>query len=46
VWFTWLDYNDTKTGYQNWFGLVEPDGTHRPAYDTYRRFIIANTSES
>ena len=46
VWFTWFDYNDTKTGDPNWFGIVEPDGTHRPAYDTYRRFIISNTSES
>jgi hypothetical protein len=45
VWFKWFDYEDQKTGEHNWYGVVEPDGSHRPAYDTYRRFIMSHASQ-
>lgn len=44
IWFKWSDYDDQKTGEHNWYGVVEPDGKHRPAYDTYRRFIMSHGS--
>ena len=43
VWFTWRDY-DSSTGDHDYYGIVEQDGSHRPAYDTYQRFIKANSS--
>ena len=46
VWFTWFDYDDWRTGEHNWYGIVESDGSHRPGYDTYHRFIMSNSSES
>jgi hypothetical protein len=44
VWFKWFDYDDRRTGEHEWYGVVEPDGSHRPSYDTYRRFITSNAS--
>lgn len=44
VWFTWGDYDSSTTGEHNYYGIVEPDGSHRPAYDTYQRFIKANST--
>ncbi|MEV4536533.1 glycosyl hydrolase [Asanoa sp. NPDC049518] len=34
LWFKWADY-----GADNMWGVVRPDGTHRPSYETYRAFI-------
>jgi hypothetical protein len=39
VWFKWADY-----GAANMWGVVRPDGTHRPSYDAYRTFISSHNS--
>jgi hypothetical protein len=39
VWFGWADY-----GADNMWGIVRPDGSHRPSYDAYRDFISSHSS--
>jgi hypothetical protein len=37
VWFKWADY-----GPDNMWGVVRPDGSHRPSYDAYKAFSKAS----
>ncbi len=41
AWFKYADY-DSRDGDHMWYGVVEPDGTHRPSYDVYRSFIASS----
>jgi hypothetical protein len=39
LWFKWSDY-----GPDNMWGVVRPDGSHRPSYDAFRNFIATQPS--
>jgi hypothetical protein len=38
-WFSYQDNGSTGSSNETYFGLIRADGSHKPAYDTYRQLI-------
>ena len=37
LWYTLQDGGNDRSSPENFFGLVRADGTHKPAYDVFRK---------
>lgn len=40
MWYSYQDHGGSQYDYENWFGMITPNGEHKLVYDTYK--AIAN----
>jgi GH35 family endo-1,4-beta-xylanase len=44
MWYSYQDRGGDSADSENWFGLLRPDGEHKPAYTTYQKIAKHETA--